>query len=201
MGPTLVPPSRAANSLTASGIDKPTNLTSTGRHITNKIHQKTPEMLRAVTCLLSCIKFIHFNSFLGPCYIRLEIQLCTCPSVRCSHLRAEVPFWKQSKVLTAVVIKSSIFRDIIPCSPLKINQRFGGTCRFNLQYRRISQARNQHEVGSKHRWFLAWVTLQMKATCSSETSIVFQCTTWRYIPEDRHFETWRLEFLSPLQVI
>jgi hypothetical protein len=28
-------------------------------------------------------------------------------------------------------------------------------------------------------------TLKMKAVCSSETSIDFQRTTWRYIPEDR----------------
>jgi hypothetical protein len=31
--------------------------------------------------------------------------------------------------LTAVVIKSSIFWDITPCSPLKVNRRFGETCR------------------------------------------------------------------------
>jgi hypothetical protein len=32
---------------------------------------------------------------------------------------------------------------------LKANQRFGGTCRFYLQGRRISQARDQHEADSK----------------------------------------------------
>jgi hypothetical protein len=30
-------------------------------------------------------------------------------------------------VLTAVVMKISIFWDITPCSPLKVNRRFGGT--------------------------------------------------------------------------
>jgi hypothetical protein len=35
-------------------------------------------------------------------------------------------------------------------------------------------------------------TLKMEATCSSETSIDFQCTTRRYIPEDRTIE---LQFL------
>jgi hypothetical protein len=32
------------------------------------------------------------------------------------------------------------------CSPLKVNRRFGGTCRRHLQGQRISKARNQHEA-------------------------------------------------------
>jgi hypothetical protein len=35
-----------------------------------------------------------------------------------------------------------IFWDITSCNLLKIDRRFGGTCRFHLQGRRISQARN-----------------------------------------------------------
>jgi hypothetical protein len=49
-----------------------------------------------------------------------------------------------------VVVKGSIFWDITPCSPLKANWRFEGKCRFLLHGRRICQARNQHEAGSKH---------------------------------------------------
>jgi hypothetical protein len=37
------------------------------------------------------------------------------------------------KVLTAVVMKSSVFWDIMPCSPLKVNRRFGRTYPLNLQ--------------------------------------------------------------------
>jgi hypothetical protein len=48
------------------------------------------------------------------------------------------------EVLTAVVMRSSIFWDITPRSPLKVNRRFGGTC-LHLQGRRIRQARNQPE--------------------------------------------------------
>jgi hypothetical protein len=33
------------------------------------------------------------------------------------------------------------------CSPLKINRRFGGICRFNFQDLRINQAGNKHEAG------------------------------------------------------
>jgi hypothetical protein len=53
------------------------------------------------------------------------------------------------EVLTAVVMKSSIFWDITPYVPFKINRHFGGTCSFHRQGRRISQARNQHEEDSK----------------------------------------------------
>jgi hypothetical protein len=38
----------------------------------------------------------------------------------------------------------------MPCSPLKVNRRFGGTYRLHLQGRRINQARNQRESGSMH---------------------------------------------------
>jgi hypothetical protein len=44
-------------------------------------------------------------------------------------------------------LKSSVFWDMM-CSPLKVNQCFGGTC-LHLKGWRISQARNQHEAGSK----------------------------------------------------
>jgi hypothetical protein len=49
------------------------------------------------------------------------------------------------EVLTAVDMKRSIFWNIMPCSPLKVNWHFGGTCRSLLHGRRISQARNQRE--------------------------------------------------------
>jgi hypothetical protein len=37
------------------------------------------------------------------------------------------------EVLTAVVMKIPIFRDIIACSQLKLNWHFGGTFRLNFQ--------------------------------------------------------------------
>jgi hypothetical protein len=39
-------------------------------------------------------------------------------------------------VLTAVVMKSTIFWDITPCGPLKGIRRFGGTYRLHLQGRK-----------------------------------------------------------------
>jgi hypothetical protein len=42
-------------------------------------------------------------------------------------------------------LRSSIFWDTTPCSPLKVNRRFGRTYRLHLQGRRIRRARNQRE--------------------------------------------------------
>jgi hypothetical protein len=42
-----------------------------------------------------------------------------------------------------------IFWDKTPCSPLKVNRRFGGTCCLHLQGRRISQPRNRREASRK----------------------------------------------------
>jgi hypothetical protein len=36
------------------------------------------------------------------------------------------------------------------------------------------------------------LTLDMKVTCYSETSVNFQRTTWRYIAEDRTFQVRRI---------
>jgi hypothetical protein len=56
------------------------------------------------------------------------------------------------EVVTAVVMKSSGFSFITPYSPLKIDRRFGVTCRIYLHGGRISQARNQSEAGRKQNF-------------------------------------------------
>jgi hypothetical protein len=58
------------------------------------------------------------------------------------------------EILTAVVMKSSTFWDITLCSSLKVDRRFGETCDLHLQYRRISHARNQHQVRRNSCWLL-----------------------------------------------
>jgi hypothetical protein len=84
-----------------------------------------------------------------------------------------------------VVVKSSIFWDITPCGLLKVNWHFTGPCGLHLHGRRISQARNQHEAGSKQSSCYLLVsclayssTLKMEATCPSEMLVEFQQTTW-----------------------
>jgi hypothetical protein len=46
------------------------------------------------------------------------------------------------EVLTAVIMKSTIFWDVTPCSPSSVNRSFGETYRLHLQGRKISRARN-----------------------------------------------------------
>jgi hypothetical protein len=84
------------------------------------------------------------------------------------------------EVLTAVVMKSIIFWDMTPCSPL--NRRFGRTYRLHLQGQ-IGSAKNQQASKACHLlacWFFAEPissTLKMEAICSSETSVETQRTT------------------------
>jgi hypothetical protein len=49
----------------------------------------------------------------------------------------------ESEVLTTVVMKCSIFRDVAPCSPLKVNRRFGVRYRLHHEGRIIGEERNQ----------------------------------------------------------
>jgi hypothetical protein len=37
------------------------------------------------------------------------------------------------EILTMAIIKSSVFWDVTQCGPLKVNERFKGTCRLRLQ--------------------------------------------------------------------
>jgi hypothetical protein len=55
-----------------------------------------------------------------------------------------------AKLWISIREKGSVLWHIIPytCSPLKINWRFGATCRVLLQGRRISLARNQNAASS-----------------------------------------------------
>jgi hypothetical protein len=77
-------------------------------------------------------------------------------------------FWKSagSEVLTVVVVKSSIFWDITPCSALKVNRRFGGICCPHFRGAKISRARNQHENSNSSAchllsdWYLAALVLR-----------------------------------------
>jgi hypothetical protein len=74
---------------------------------------------------------------------------------------------------------------------LKFN-RFGAICPLHLHGQRMSEARKQHKPGSKQ----SSSTLNMEATCSSETSVDFQWTTRHYIPQDRTFHSHRCENLK-----
>jgi hypothetical protein len=57
------------------------------------------------------------------------------------------------EVLTAVVMKCSIFWDITLCSQLKVNRRFGEICHFHVQGQKVGQARNQLKADSKNSYY------------------------------------------------
>jgi hypothetical protein len=115
--------------------------------------------------------------------IKIKIKVTPVKCVRTSNARL-VRF----EVLTAVVMKSIIFWDIMSCSPLKVNLRFGGTCHLHLQGWRVCQARNRHETGMKKSsaFRLAYSsTVKTEAICSSYTSLDYQRTARRYIRENK----------------
>jgi hypothetical protein len=103
-------------------------------------------------------------------------------------------------------MKSSIFWDITPCSPLRVNEPFGGTCRLHLQNQRISQPRNQNK-DLLATWFTVVSfltyssTLKMEATCSFEMPVDFQRTTRRYIPEDITLHNHRCKNLTSYMLL
>jgi hypothetical protein len=79
-------------------------------------------------------------------------------------------------------LKITAFWDVMPCSLLKINGRFGGTYRLHLQCRRVSQATNEQnirkeiqrepELSEEHIASICKVEkLWIEAICSSETSV------------------------------
>jgi hypothetical protein len=74
----------------------------------------------------------------------------------------------------------------MPCSPLGVNLRFGGTYRLHLQGILAE---------------LIFSTLKMEAICSSETSVDIQWTTRRYIPEDCTLHNNRCENLKSYTII
>jgi hypothetical protein len=106
-------------------------------------------------------------------------------------------YYVRFEVLATVIMKSSVFWDIMPCTLLKVNWHFGGTCCLHLQGQRISQASNQQERGSKEQVALLAacfmlvtclvysLTLKMEATCSSKMSAEVQWNTQHYITEER----------------
>jgi hypothetical protein len=90
-------------------------------------------------------------------------------------------FYIGFEVLTALIMKSPIFWDIMPCSLLKIHPYVARTCHLDLQARRISYGRNQHEAGSS-------------AGCRFLTWLILQLWNWRqHVPLKYHltFRAWR----------
>jgi hypothetical protein len=96
--------------------------------------------MHTICCILIhilCVKIeiVPFLDYLMTLYERRRLH-----SV---DVRLGIMNYKDFEVITAVVMKSSVFWDIPPCSPLKVDRRFGGTYRLYHQGRRMNQARNR----------------------------------------------------------
>jgi hypothetical protein len=89
-----------------------------------------------VSTWLTILKLIHNNAVLPVSSVSDRMNF-SC-KIRCFRI---------------LLVKSSILWDITACSPLKVNQSFGGTCRFLFQGRKINQAISQHEA--------SWLTLRL----------------------------------------
>jgi hypothetical protein len=81
------------------------------------------------------------------------------------------------EVLTTVIMKSAIFWDISPCSPLSVNRRFGGTYCLYLQGRK-------NKLSKKPAWKQVACDSEDGGDRFSETSVDTERTTRPYIPED-----------------
>jgi hypothetical protein len=60
-------------------------------------------------------------------------NITTCSLIdKCLHFAGIYSLYIAFEVLTAVIMKTRVILDIMPCIPLKINRRFGGTCCYLL---------------------------------------------------------------------
>jgi hypothetical protein len=91
------------------------------------------------------------------------------------------------EVFTAMVMKSIIFWDMTPCSPLSFNLRFGGTYRLQLQgrrdkFRKIQQVRRwQAESFLLDLFLLPWrwrqyVSPKSRLKLNGLNGVIFQKT-------------------------
>jgi hypothetical protein len=87
------------------------------------------------------------------CRFAIRINLCDYAAILWPGYKSyverdgkwEIVIYVGLEVLTAVVMKSSSFSSY---TPVEVNRLFGGTVRFHLQGRRVSQARKQYEAVS-----------------------------------------------------
>jgi hypothetical protein len=133
-----------------------------------------------IACIMAKIRTEHlhninlgyklrwFNCHLFKCLENSEMYEKLILVVKCGlhysihHLCEKCITHTGSEVLTASVMKSFILWDITPCNSLKVNRR----------------------LPSASYWAYS-SGLKMEATYSSETSVDFQRTMRRYIPEHR----------------
>jgi hypothetical protein len=109
----------------------------------------------------------------------------------------------ESDVITAVVVKISIFFDVMPCRPLKVNDvtelhpvsfsrtyeqaKKGTSMKQAARISWLSNSGFDARDGSRFTMIFSLdysSTLKIEVECSSETSVDLQRTTRRYVQED-----------------
>jgi hypothetical protein len=101
--------------------------------------------------------------------------------------------WRKT-MKTSVRIKSFVFWDIQPCTPVKVNQCFEGIYCLHLQGSILSRARKQYETDSKQNKFPfgrlhfvmfhkteIFITTEMRTSNPIQTKIVFDCYCYSQI--------------------
>jgi hypothetical protein len=117
----------------------------------------------------------------------VQFVFCLEGETKCNRRAANKARHVGFEVLTAVFIESTTFWDITSYTriPLKVNRRFGGTYLLCLPPAFTLVSCSAYSS-----------TLKMEAICSSETSVDFQRTTLRYIPEDCILQGTSLYYLT-----
>jgi hypothetical protein len=132
--------------------------------------------------------YLHLRIYTR-CRISTSDILPFCINIACQILNRRSREYVGFKDLTAVVMKTSMFCDITPCSPLKVDRRFGETYRLQLWVRRISQTRNR--LYFMLVFCLVWRILPpwRLRRCSPLKCLLILCTKLcPYIPEDRSLD-------------
>jgi hypothetical protein len=86
------------------------------------------------------------------------------------------------KDLKAVRMSSSIYWDIWPCSPLKVNLRFEGTYRLHLQGVKVRQARSHYSFMLNY-YLIYFLTLKTDAINYSKMPLNIYWTTRGHVPQ------------------
>jgi hypothetical protein len=105
---------------------------------------------------LSQGELAHASTPRGKSFVAFVVLRVDLTDITLLHLKTSV-FHGGSETLTAVVMKCTSFRDITPCSPLKVSGRFGGTNRLIFSS-----------------------TTKVEAICSSKRSVYFKRPTRCY---------------------
>jgi hypothetical protein len=85
---------------------------------------------------------LSFDLYGPGCRGDMALQYVMC----CMCLLSNCPVSVGFVILTAVVMKSSVFWDIAPCGPFRVIPRFGGTCPFHQNYTALYPRRQNNSI-------------------------------------------------------